>query len=107
MLEALVGAAGVILGAVVGFFVWKTIAASNTQSLEVRAKRLLVEAEQEAADTRRQALVDARADAAAARKETDEDLKLRRDEVARLERRITQSEEEAPPPGPEAGRASP
>jgi ribonucrease Y len=93
MLELLIGVAALVAGGAAGFLIRKTIAASNAQSVEARAQKLLIEAEQEAAATRRQGLQEVRAEAATVRKETENDLRVRREEVHRLEERSTELDE--------------
>ncbi|HET9671785.1 MAG TPA: ribonuclease Y [Actinomycetota bacterium] len=92
-MEAVIaGLLGVAAGVAVGFAVRNAIGASNTRSAEARAKTLLLEAEEEAARTRAAALTESKEEASRMRRETEEDLRHRRDEVARLERRITETE---------------
>jgi ribonuclease Y len=86
------GLLGLAAGATLGFVVRNAIGASNARSAEARAKTLLLEAEEEAARTRAAALKESKDEASRMRRETEEDLKHRRDEVARLERRITETE---------------
>jgi len=94
MPELLIGIAALVVGVAAGFVVRTTIAKSNAQSTEARAQKLLLEAEQEAQKTRVKAADDAKEDSGRIRRETEEDLKGRRDEVTRLERRITDTEQE-------------
>jgi ribonuclease Y len=94
MTELIAGVVGLLVGAAAGFFYRKSIAASNAQSIEARAQKMLLDAEQEAASTRRQALQEAKEETAALRRDTEEDLRLRREEVGRLERRITKDEDD-------------
>ncbi len=92
-MEAVIaGLLGLVAGAAVGFVVRNTIGASNARSAESQAKKLLLDAEEEAARSRAQALTESKDEAARVRRETEEDLKHRREEVARLERRITETE---------------
>ena len=86
------GLLGLMVGGVAGFVVRNTIGASNARSAEAQAKKLLLDAEEEAAKTRALGLQESKDEAARMRRETEEDLKHRREEVARLERRITETE---------------
>jgi ribonuclease Y len=88
----IVGLLGILAGAVAGFVVRNSIGASSARSAEARAKKTLLEAEEDAGKTRAAALTDSKEESARMRRETEEDLKHRRDEVARLERRITETE---------------
>jgi ribonuclease Y len=92
-MEAVVaGLVGLVAGVVVGFVVRNTIGASNARSAEAQAKKTLLDSEEEAARTRAQGLQESKDEAARMRRETEEDLKHRREEVGRLERRITETE---------------
>ncbi len=94
MLEVLTTAAALVVGAVAGFLYRKTIAASNAHSIESQAQKTLLEAQQEAARSMKQGLDDAKEQAAGLRREAEEDVRARRDEIARIERRITEAEED-------------
>ena len=94
MLQVLTAAGALALGAVAGFLYRKTIAASNVHSIESQAQKALLEAQQEAARSLRQGLDDAKEQAAGVRREAEEDVRARRDEIARIERRITEAEED-------------
>jgi len=92
MVPLMVGIGALAVGIAVGFLIRKTIAASNAQSIETRAQRIVLEAEREADATRVQALQQAREEVAVIRREAEEDVRARREEVAHLERRIGESE---------------
>jgi ribonuclease Y len=92
-MEAVVaGLLGLVAGGAVGFVVRNVLGASNARSAEAQAKKALLDAEEESARTRARALEESKDEAARMRRETEEDLKHRRDEVARLERRINETE---------------
>ena len=92
-MEAVIaGLVGLSAGVVVGFVVRNTIGASNARSTEAQAKKVLLESEEDAARTRAEGLQESKDEAARMRRETEEDLKHRREEVGRLERRITETE---------------
>ena len=94
MVYVLVGIGCLVVGAVGGFVYRKTVAASNAQSIEARAQKRMLEAEREADATSKRALQEAKEEIAGMRRDLDEDVRSRRDEVMRLERRITQAEAE-------------
>jgi ribonucrease Y len=94
MIPVLIGLAGLGIGVAIGFVVRKTMAASNAQSIETRAQKLLLEAEREADSATKQALQETKAEVAAIRRDVEEDVRARREEVARLERRMTEGEED-------------
>jgi ribonucrease Y len=92
-MEAVIaGLLGLAAGVVVGFVVRNSIGASSARSAEAQAKKLLLDSEEEAAKTRASGLQESKDEAARMRRETEEDLKHRREEVGRLERRITETE---------------
>ena len=95
------GVAACAIGVVIGFLVRANMAKSTANSLEAQARQKVIEADQktleanqEVAAVLRKANEDAKAEAAQIRRDAEEDVKSRRDEIARLERRITGSEEE-------------
>ena len=101
MIPVIVGVAALVVGATVGFLVRANMAKSSANTLEAQARQQVIaaeqkvlEANQEAATVLRKANEDAKADSAQVRREAEEDVKSRRDEIARLERRILESEEE-------------
>jgi ribonuclease Y len=94
MVPVLVGIAALFVGIAVGFLIRKTIGMSNAQSVEAKAHKLLLEAEREADVTVKRSLQDVKDEIAAMRRDAEDDVRLRREEVARSEARLTQAEEE-------------
>jgi ribonucrease Y len=101
MTPVIVGVAALAVGVAVGFLVRANMARSSTTTLEAQARQKAMEAEskvleanQEAAAVLRKANEDAKSDASQVRREAEEDVKARRDEIARLEHRISASEDE-------------
>jgi ribonuclease Y len=101
MTAVIVGVVALILGGVAGFLIRTNMARSSATTLEGRAQQKLVQADQklvaaqeDAAQTLRKAIEDAKVDASQIRRDAEEDVKTRRDEVARLERRISETEDE-------------
>ena len=92
MVPVLTAIAGLVLGAVAGFLYRKSVAAGNAHSIEARAQTMLLEAEREADGASKRALAEARDEIASLRKTFDDDIKSRRDEIARQERRMAEAE---------------
>ena len=92
MVPVLTAIAGFALGAVAGFLYRRSIAAGNAHSIEARAQKTLLEAEREADGASKRALAEAREEIAALRLTADDDIKSRRDEIARQERRMGEAE---------------
>ena len=101
MTAVIVGVVALILGGAAGFLIRTNMARSSATTLEGRAQQKLVQADQklvasqeDAAQTLRKAIEDAKVDASQIRRDAEEDVKARRDEIARLERRISETEDE-------------
>jgi ribonuclease Y len=94
MVPVLVGIAALLVGIAAGFYLRKTMAISNAQSVEAKAQKLLLDAEREADVTVKRSLQDVKDEIAAMRRDAEEDVRLRREEVGRAEGRLTQAEEE-------------
>ncbi|MGE5459783.1 MAG: ribonuclease Y [Solirubrobacterales bacterium] len=92
METTLVGTLALALGVGVGFLVRKTIAQSQAQSAEARAQKVVLEAEREAERLTREALVEAKEEIGGLRREAEESLRSRREEVERQEQRLVQKE---------------
>ena len=94
MVPVLTAIAGLALGAVAGFLYRKSVAAGNAHSIETRAQKTLLEAEREADGASKRAIAEARDEIASMRRVADDDVKSRRDEIARQERRMAEAESE-------------
>jgi ribonucrease Y len=88
----LAGIAGLALGVGAGFWIRKTMAVSNAQSVEARAQKMLLEAERDADAASKRALLEAKDEIAGMRRDLEEDVRTRREEIGRLERRMTEAE---------------
>src|SRR5688572_26524591 len=94
MVPVLTGIAGLLLGFAAGFWYRRSVAAANAQSIESRAEKLLFDAEREAATAATRALADAKEEIATLKREADEDVRGRRDEISRQEGRMTEARAE-------------
>ena len=93
METAYVAAVALIVGGLIGFAVRRALGARQVLGAEVRAERLLADAQREAERTTREALVEAKDQIGSLRRETEEDLRTRREDAARLESRLLAREE--------------
>jgi ribonuclease Y len=91
-MEAVVGIAALVAGLAIGFVVRMSVARNKAQSAESRSQKVILEAEREAERLTREALSEVKDEVGALRRETEEDLRSRRDEVKRQEERLTQKE---------------
>ncbi|MGZ4108137.1 MAG: ribonuclease Y [Actinomycetota bacterium] len=87
------GVVALIFGVAIGFVVRKTMAQSQAQSAESRAQKVVLDAEREAEQVVRTALVEVKDEIGAMRREAEEEVRTRREEVKRQEARLTQKEE--------------
>ena len=85
MVPLLAALAGLVLGAAVMYFVRASIAAQNAQSAESRARRVVLDAEREAETVVKQSLQEVKEEIAGMRREAEEDMRTRREELGRQE----------------------
>jgi ribonuclease Y len=101
MTPLIVGIIALSTGIAIGFLIRNNMALATATALEreadqkvVQADQKVVQAQEEAAQTLRRALEDAKEEGAQIRKDAEEDVRARRDEITRLERRISETEDE-------------
>src|SRR5918999_4759357 len=93
-MDVVLAALGALLvGVAVGFAVRRVLATRTVSSAEVRAKKLVTDAEREAEDTVKRSLVEVKEEIAAMRREAEGDVRTRREEARRREARLAQREE--------------
>ena len=93
MVSVVVGVVALVLGVAIGFVIRRAVARSQAESAEGRAQKVILEAEREAERLTREALVEAKDEIGAIRRDTEEDVRTRRDEIKRQEERLTQKEQ--------------
>ena len=94
MVPLLAALGGLAVGAALMYVVRGAMAAQNEQSAESRAQRVVLEAGREAETVVKQSLLEVKEEMAAMRREAEEDLRARREEMARQERRMGEAEQE-------------
>ena len=99
-----VGLVALAAGFGVGFLVRKVLGQTQAESAEARAQKVILEAEREAERLTREALVEAKDEIGALRKDTEEEFRTRREEVKRLEERLSQKDQAAEAKIDELGR---
>lgn len=82
-----------LLGVLFGYLLRKYIAEAKITSAEEAAKRILEEAEKETEAKKREAILEAKEQIHLMRTEADREIRERRNEIQRLERRYLQKEE--------------
>ena len=86
-------AAALVLGALIGFMIRRSIAEGKLGSAEEQARKILEDAIKNAENAKKESIISAKEEIFQLKKEADFDIKERRKEVSRLERRVTQKEE--------------
>ncbi len=81
------------LGIVIGYFARKNSAERTIGSAEAQAKNLILDAENRSEAIRKDAIADGRQEAHRLRQEAEKDIRERREEVKRSEKRLIQKEE--------------
>lgn len=82
-----------IFSLIVGYYVRKLLAEAKIASAEEMSRRILQEAEKEAEAKKKEALLEAKEECHQLRLEAEKEIRDRRNEMQRLERRILQKEE--------------
>ncbi|HYZ13829.1 MAG TPA: ribonuclease Y [Actinomycetota bacterium] len=90
-----VGVVALAVGFGVGFLVRKVLGQTQAESAEARAQKVILEAEREAERLTREALVEAKDEIGAIRRDTEEEFRTRREEVKRQEERLSQKDQAA------------
>lgn len=88
-----VGVAGVVIGAVAGFFIRRYLAEAKIGFAEEAAKKILAESKREAEARKKEAILEAKDEIHIMRIEAEREYRQQRGELKRLERRLTQKEE--------------
>ncbi len=85
--------AALAVGLAAGFIIRKTTAEAKIGSAEEQARKILEDAIKSAENTKRESIISAKDEIFQLRKTADDDIRERRKEVSRLERRVQQREE--------------
>nr|MBA3729030.1 ribonuclease Y [Actinomycetota bacterium] len=97
MTTALVAALAMVIGLAIGFavgvIVRRVFASRRLETAESRAAMVVADAEREAETKVRQALLEVKEEISAMRREAEEDVRLRREEVKRTEDRLLRREQ--------------
>ncbi|MCL6472492.1 MAG: ribonuclease Y [Firmicutes bacterium] len=93
IVTVIVAVVATAIGVAAGYMVRKTTAEAKFASAEEAAKRIISEAEKEAETKKKEALINAKDEIHALRSEAERDLRERRNEIQRIERRLAQKEE--------------
>ncbi len=81
------------LGVLVGYIIRKTVGEKAIGSAELKAKNLILDAENRAETIRKEYILEAKEEAHKLRSDADRDIRERRAEISKSERRLVQKEE--------------
>ena len=94
ILAIIAGIVAFLVGAIGGFLARKYLAEAKIHSAEEEANRIIQEAEKASEGKKREVLLEAKDEIFTMRNETDKEIKNRRNELQRFERRVLQREEQ-------------
>ncbi|OFW55948.1 MAG: ribonuclease Y [Candidatus Solincola sediminis] len=94
LIAIIVGIAALAGGLIIGFLVRKFMAEAKISSAEEEAKRIVQNADQASEAKKHEALLEAKDEIFTMRNEAEKDIKNRRNELQRFERRLLQREEQ-------------
>ena len=89
----LIAAVAAVAGLFFGNVIRKNISEKTMGNAELKAKNLILDAEQRADSIKKEQILEAKEEAHRIKKETDEEIKIRRLEISKSERRLIQKEE--------------
>jgi len=93
IIYAIIGVAAVVLGLIAGFFARKYFVEARVSAARADAAKILSDVEREAESIKREAQVESKDTALTMRADAERELKGRRSDMQRLERRLMQREE--------------
>ncbi len=93
LLGTICAVGGVIIGAIFGIVLYKISAKKRLGSAESQAKHILEDAIKNAESAKKESLISAKEEIFQLKRDADIEIKERRKEVSKLERRVTQKEE--------------
>lgn len=93
MSPAVYAVIGLVLGVFLGFFINRFVLSTRAKEARETAERKVVDALEQAERTRKEMLLEAKAEILNLRSDAEEDIKERRKEIAALENRLLQREE--------------
>jgi ribonuclease Y len=94
LIAIIAGIVALVIGVIAGFLARKYMAEAKISSAEEEAKRVLQDAEKSSEAKKREALLEAKDEIFTMRNDAERDIKNRRNELQRFERRLLQREEQ-------------
>jgi len=93
LLSLIVGIIALVFGLLIGYIVRKNVGEKQIGSAELKAKNLILDAENNAETIKKEKIIEAKEEAHKIRNDVDKEVRERRNEIQKSERRLFQKEE--------------
>ena len=93
LIPVVVGLIALVIGLLVGYILRKSIGEKTIGNAETKAKNMLLDAEKNAENIRKEVVLEAKEEAQRQRNEAEKEIRERRNEISKAERRLNQKED--------------
>lgn len=93
IIPVVVGLIALIIGLLVGYILRKSIGEKTIGNAETKAKNLILDAEKNAENIRKEVVLEAKEEAQRERNDVEKEIRERRNEISKAERRLNQKED--------------
>ena len=90
IIPIVVGLAALLIGLLVGYILRKSIGEKTIGNAETKAKNMLLDAEKNAESIKKEIVLEAKEEAQRQRNSADKEIRERRNEISKAERRLNQ-----------------
>lgn len=93
IITVVVGIVALVIGLLVGYILRKSIGEKTIGNAETKAKNMLLDAEKNAENIRKEVVLEAKEEAQRQRNDVEKEIRERRNEISKAERRLNQKED--------------
>ena len=93
IITIVVGLAALLIGLLVGYILRKSIGEKTIGNAETKARNMLLDAEKNAESIKKEIVLEAKEEAQRQRNSADKEIRERRNEISKAERRLNQKED--------------
>lgn len=93
LIPVVVGLIALVIGLLVGYILRKSIGEKTIGNAEIKAKNMILDAEKNAENIRKELVLEAKEEAQRQRNEVEKEIRERRNEISKSERRLNQKED--------------
>ena len=93
IIPVVVGLIALVIGLLVGYILRKSIGEKTIGNAETKAKNMILDAEKNAENIRKEVVLEAKEEAQRQRNEAEKEIRERRNEISKAERRLNQKED--------------